>query len=252
MEGQFEVVKIDQIVKVEEFKNFYEVQSEEQLKSSLKSEGQLIPIVVTTDYTLLDGYRRLNLLGDLGCEYVKIQMVDVETTIGLRVSLNTYRVKTDLDLTNEVFHVLNSVPKRQGKGNDGKPYSRYEIIQQKLDYRWKSNTAIRQLDKIVENDFEDKLLLNGIVTKGWSLKDCEHYIDELKGVDLDKRYGFTDRLRNGDLNISQTNKFINEREFLSDEYQDTFIIPGQSTSLQMNCTDIENQVGKRYINFFFF
>lgn len=239
---QYEVVEIGQIVKVEEFKNFYEVQSEEQLKSSLKSEGQLIPIVVTTDYTLLDGYRRLNLLGDLGCEYVKIQMVDVETTIGLRVSLNTYRVKTDLDLTNEVFHVLNSVPKRQGKGNDGKPYSRYEIIQQKLDYRWKSNTAIRQLDKIVENDFEDKLLLNGIVTKGWSLKDCEHYIDELKGVDLDKRYGFTDRLRNGDLNISQTNKFINEREFLSDEYQDTFIIPGQSTSLQMNCTDIENQV----------
>ena len=28
MEGQFEVVKIDQIVKVEEFKNFYESQSE--------------------------------------------------------------------------------------------------------------------------------------------------------------------------------------------------------------------------------
>ena len=113
MDGQFEVVKIDQIKELKYFKEFYEVQSEEQLKSSLKSEGQLIPIVVTTDYTLLDGYRRLNLLGDLGCEYVKIQMVDVETTIGLRVSLNTYRVKTDLDLTNEVFHVLNSVPKRQ-------------------------------------------------------------------------------------------------------------------------------------------
>ena len=40
MEGQFEVVKIDQIVKVEEFKNFYESQSddsENQLKSSLEN-----------------------------------------------------------------------------------------------------------------------------------------------------------------------------------------------------------------------
>ena len=38
---QFEVVKIDQIVKVEEFKNFYESQtddSENQLKSSLEQE----------------------------------------------------------------------------------------------------------------------------------------------------------------------------------------------------------------------
>ena len=37
LEEQFEVVKIDQIVKVEEFKNFYQIQSEEsenQLKSS--------------------------------------------------------------------------------------------------------------------------------------------------------------------------------------------------------------------------
>ena len=44
---QFEVVKIDQIVKVEEFKNFYESQSkdsENQLKSSLEQEGQLIPL----------------------------------------------------------------------------------------------------------------------------------------------------------------------------------------------------------------
>ena len=45
---QFEVVKIDQIVKVEEFKNFYESQtddSENQLKSSLEQEGQLLPLI---------------------------------------------------------------------------------------------------------------------------------------------------------------------------------------------------------------
>ncbi len=243
--GQFEVIKIDQIVEVENFKNFYQVQSkesEDQLKNSLRSEGQLTPLVVSSNNTLVDGYRRLNLLSELGCEMVKVQVVEHKPTMDLRVSLNTYRVKTDLDLTNEVFQLLNSIPKRQGKRPEVKTYNRYEIIQEKLDYRWKSNTAIRQLDKIIENDFDDKLLLNGVVTKGWSLKDCELYIDELKEIDLSKNYGFTDQLKKGGLNISQVNKFIQEREFLANEYKDTFIIPEKSTSLRMNCKDIGSQV----------
>jgi hypothetical protein len=160
----------------------------------------------------LDGYRRLNLFRDLGYQEVNIQVVELKPTIDLRISLNTYRVKTELDLTNEVFQILSSIPKRQGKRPEGESYNRYEIIQRKLDYRWKSNTAIRQLDKIVENDFEDKLLLNGVVAKGWSLKDCERYIDDLKEIDLSKNYGFTDQLKKGGLNISQANKFIKERD----------------------------------------
>ena len=245
IDGQFEVVKIDQIVEIENFKNFYQNQSEEsenQLKNSLKAEGQLIPLVVSFNYTLVDGYRRLNLLREIGCQEVKVQVVEHTPTLDLRVSLNTYRVKTDLDLTNEVFQILNSVPKRQGRRPEGETYNRYEIIQKKLEFRWKSNTAIRQLDKIVENDFKDKLLLNGVVTKGWSLKDCERYIDELRVIDLEKGYGFTDQLKKGGLNVSQVNKFIQEREFLANEYQDTFKIPERSTSLRMNCTDIKNQV----------
>ena len=136
IDGQFEVIKIDQIVEVENFKNFYQVQSEEseeQLKNSLKSEGQLTPLVVTSDNTLLDGYRRLNLLCELGCEEVKVQVVEFPPSMDLRLSLNTYRVKTDLDLTNEVFQILNSIPKRQGKRPEGETYNRYEIIQKKLE-----------------------------------------------------------------------------------------------------------------------
>ena len=58
LEEQFEVVKIDQIVKVEEFKNFYESQSkdsEDQLKSSLEKE-QLLPLITSRDFQLIDGY----------------------------------------------------------------------------------------------------------------------------------------------------------------------------------------------------
>ena len=240
MEGQFEVVKIDQIVKVEEFKNFYESQSddsENQLKSSLEKE-QLLPLITSRDFQLIDGYRRLKLLSALGKEDVKVQFVDVEPSIGLRLSFNMYRVKTANDLTKEVLQVFKSVEKRQGQGNNGKPYDRYAIIREKINYRWKSPKAIRQFDKIIENDFENNLLLNGVVNKGWSLSDCEKYLSELKEIDLTKNHGFTAELTKGDLTIKQVNKFIEEKENLQNNYKDTFVIPNKATSFKMNCVDI--------------
>ena len=245
LKEQFEVVKIDQIVKVEEFKNFYESQSkdsENQLKSSLEQEGQLIPLIISRDFQLIDGYRRLKLLCALSRTEVKVQFVDVKPSIDLRLSLNMYRVKTANDLTKEVLQVFKSVEKRQGQGNNGKPYNRYVIIKEKLDYRWKSPKSIRQFDKIIENDFENNLLLNGVVTKGWNLSDCEKYLSELKEIDLTKNHGFTAELTKGDLTIKQINKFIEEKNFLSNEYQDTFVIPEKATSIKMNCKDIKKEL----------
>ena len=240
LEEQFEVVKIDQIVKVEEFKNFYQIQSEEsenQLKSSLEEE-QLLPLILSRDFQLIDGYRRLKLLCALGKTEVKVQFVDVEPSIDLRLSFNMYRVKTANDLTKEVLQVFTSVEKRQGQGNNGKSYDRYAIIKEKLDYRWKSPKAIRQFDKIIENDFENNLLLNGVVNKGWSLSDCEKYLSELKEIDLTKNHGFTAELTKGDLTIKQVNKFIEEKENLQNNYKDTFVIPYRATTFKMNCVDI--------------
>ena len=245
LKEQFEVVKIDQIVKIEEFKNFYETQtddSENQLKSSLEQEGQLLPLIISRDFQLIDGYRRLKLLSALAKEEVKVQFVDVKPSIDLRLSLNTYRLKTAKDLTKEVLQVFKSVEKRQGQGNNGKSYDRYAIIKEKLDYRWKSPKAIRQFDKIIENDFENNLLLNGVVTKGWNLSDCEKYLSELKNIDLTKNHGFTAELTKGDLTIKQINKFIEEKNFLSNEYQDTFVIPEKATSIKMNCKDIKKEL----------
>ena len=238
---QYEVVEIDQIVKVEEFKNFYDSQtndSENQLKSSLEQEGQLLPLIISREFQLIDGYRRLKLLYALSKTEVKVQFVNVEPSIDLRLSFNMYRVKTANDLTKEVLQVFKSVEKRQGQGNNGKSYDRYAIIKEKLNYRWKSPKAIRQFDKIIENDFENNLLLNGVVNKGWSLSDCEKYLSELKEIDLTKNHGFTAELTKGDLTIKQVNKFIEEKENLQNNYKDTFVIPNKATSFKMNCVDI--------------
>tara|TARA_B110001452_G_scaffold50431_1_gene38539 strand:+ start:5046 stop:6668 length:1623 start_codon:yes stop_codon:yes gene_type:complete len=240
LEEQFEVVKIDQIVKVEEYKNFYQIQSddsENQLKSSLEEE-QLLPLIISRDFQLIDGYRRLKLLCALSKTEVKVQFVDLEPSIDLRLSFNMYRVKTANDLTKEVLQVFKSVDKRQGQGNNGKSYDRYAIIKEKLDYRWKSPKAIRQFDKIIENDFENNLLLNGVVTKGWNLSDCEKYLSELKEIDLTKNHGFTQELTKGDLTIKQVNRFIEEKENLQNNYKDTFEIPYKATTFKMNCVDI--------------
>ena len=102
---QYKVVKIDQIVKVEEFKNFYDSQtndSENQLKSSLEEVGQLLPLIISRDFQLIDGYRRLKLLCALCKTEVKVQFVDIEPSIDLRLSFNIYRVKTANDLTKEI------------------------------------------------------------------------------------------------------------------------------------------------------
>ena len=240
LKEQFEVVKIDQIVKVEEFKNFYESQtddSENQLKSSLEEE-QLLPLIISRDFQLIDGYRRLRLLRALSKTEVKVQFVDSDPSIDFRLSLNMYRVKTANDLTKEVLQVFKSVEKRQGQGNNGKSYDRYAIIKEKISYRWKSPKAIRQFDKIIENDFENNVLLNGVVTKGWNLSDCEKYLSELKNIDLTKNHGFTEQLLNGDITIKQVNKFIEEKEDLQNNYKDTFVIPNKATTFKMNCVDI--------------
>jgi len=164
-------LNINEVKVVEVLSSFYDHQdqkSEEQLSYSLKSNGQLLPLTVSAKNELIDGYRRLNLLRGLGVKSVKVQIIDEEPTLDLRVALNTTRIKTENDLTKEVIQIFNSVPKRQGKREGDEKYDRYAIIQAKLDYRWKSSTAIRQIDKIIENDFEDNLLMKGIVTKGWT------------------------------------------------------------------------------------
>jgi DNA modification methylase len=238
----YETVKIDQIKEVESFKNFYENPSENlefQLSKSIESNGQLIPVAISSDFILIDGYRRLNSLRGLGIDEVKVQFTTAEPTLDSRLLYNMYRLKTDKDLTNEVLQIFKSVPKKQGKRNDGVPYDRYQLIIEKLDNRWTSPTAIRQLDKIIDGDFDNHLLLNGIVTKGWNIKDCEEYVDTLKTIDLEKNHGFSDKLFAGELTIKQTNSFITNKEFLSNEYQDTFIIPGKSSSFNINCSSID-------------
>ncbi len=242
--GQIQVVKIENLKEVENLKNFYTTSSEEdiqQLVNSIKNEGQKYPIILSKDLSIIDGYNRVYSLKVLGIEVVNAIVVDDEPTIDTRITFNLYRVKNSMDLTNEVLSVFENTSKQQGKRNDGEPYDRYKVISEKLNHRWKSPKSIRKLESVINDDFDNKLLIEGIVTKGWTLDDCEEYTTNLKKVDLENEYGFTHKLEKGELTIKEVNKFIIEKDFLTNSYESTFVIPDKSTSLNINCLDIKNR-----------
>lgn len=242
---QIQVVKIENLKEVEILKNFYTKSSEEdiqQLTNSIKEEGQKYPIILCEDYSIIDGYNRIHALKVLGIEVVNAIITEDNPSIESRITYNLYRIKNSKDLTNEVLNVFDSTTKKQGKRNDGEPYDRYKVISEKLNHRWKSGKSIRKLESVIKDDFDNNLLVEGIVTKGWTLDDCEEYVSKLKKVDIDNEYGFTKQLEKGELTIKEVNKFILEKDSLNNSYQSTFIIPNKSTSLNINCLDIKNRI----------
>jgi DNA modification methylase len=242
---QIQVVKIENLKEVENLKNFYTKSSEEdlqQLVNSIKNEGQKYPIILSKDLSIIDGYNRVYALKVLGIKVVYAIVVDDEPKIETRITYNLYRVKNSKDLTNEVLSVFENTSKKQGKRNDGEPYDYYKVISEKLNHRWKSGKSIRKLESVIKEDFDNNLLLEGIVTKGWTLDDCEEYTTNLKKVDINNEYGFTKQLEKGELTIKEVNKFILEKDSLNNSYQSTFIIPNKSTSLNINCLDIKNRI----------
>jgi DNA modification methylase len=152
-----------------------------------------------------------------------------------------YRQKTSEDITKEVLFIFKSTPRKQGSRSDEK-YNRADSIIKKLKHRWTSSKTIGDIDKIIEKDFDNNLLLDGIVNKGWNITECLKYVNGLKEVDLEKNHGFTKQLLSGSIDIKQTNKFVEEKEFLSSAYEDTFKIPEKVTSIKMNCRDIKHEV----------
>ena len=139
--------KISDLKEVNEFKSFYQTPSEvdfEELTNSIKLEGQKVPIIITSDNSIIDGYRRVESLIHLGIDTVSVIVTDEPLTIKNRITYNTYRKKTLTDEVNEVKSVFLSIPKKQGlKSSDGK-YSRSESIAAELNHRWKSDKTIKK------------------------------------------------------------------------------------------------------------
>ena len=234
------IVKIDHLVEIPELKEYYSAQSIDELANSIELDnGMRTPIIVTEKYEVIDGYRRLNAMKSLGKEHIDVLIDAVEPTIFERIVRNMYRTKSTEDKVKEIKAVFEKYPKRMGKkSDDGEVYNRNEKIAKALSKKYSGKETISRLEEIINNDLKDNSLTKGIIENNWKIDTTYDFLTKWKAIDEEKKYGYSNKLLNGEINISEANKFIKEHLELENDKQ-TFIIPEKCYAYNKNCTEID-------------
>jgi hypothetical protein len=234
------IVKIDHLVEIPELKEYYSAQSIDELANSIELDnGMRTPIIVTEKYEVIDGYRRLNAMKSLGKEHIDVLIDAVEPTIFERIIRNMYRTKSTEDKVKEIKAVFEKYPKRMGKkSDDGEVYNRNEKIAKALSKKYSGKETIARLEEIINNDLKDNSLTKGIIENNWKIDTTYDFLTKWKAIDEEKKYGYSNKLLNGEINISEANKFIKEHLELENDKQ-TFIIPEKCYAYNKNCTEID-------------
>ncbi len=229
-------VNIADLVAVPELKSYYTPQPIEGLLNSIQSEGQKTKVVVSPQMEIIDGYRIVDALKQLGIETVEIEVVETYDLLKERIVKNSYRIKTEEDQVEEVRTVLRSTPKSQGKKQEG--ISRAQKIVQTLGHKWQDEDTINKVEFIMDNDFENKILSKAVVMKNQSVESCYEFLKNKKSIDQEKNYGYTKMVEEGTLSAKDASKFVNQRLDLEID-QTTFIIPDKCHSYNTSCIEIE-------------
>ena len=234
------IVKISRLLEVPELKQYYTHQSIDELATSIDVDGGMrTPIIVTEKYEIIDGYRRMEAMLLLGKEYIEVWIDDVEPTIFERIIRNMYRTKTTDDQVKELKSVFVKFPKKMGKkSEDGEVYNRNERISKALNKKYSGKDTITKLEEITNKDIDGNLLTKGIIEKNWKVETSHEFLTKWYPVDIKKDYGFTKRLKNGEINIQDAVKLIKTKVFLENEYTDTFVIPEKATSYNIDCIEL--------------
>ena len=110
------IVKISHLVEIPELKAYYTPQSIDEIATSIETDGGMrSPIIVTENYEIIDGYRRVDAMKILNKEYINVLIDDVPPTVFERIIRNMYRTKTTDDLVKELKTVFVKFPKKMGK-----------------------------------------------------------------------------------------------------------------------------------------
>ena len=234
-----EILKIEDTQEIPELKNFYADQPIDDLIQSYLLYGQLVPIHVNTELGIINGYRMVAAIRKAGGTTVEAIIMGGKPTIFDRILLNQTRVKTTVDQVNEIKEVFNRFPKRQGnKKSTDKKYNWDDIVSASLNNRWKGDITLNKLKYILNNDLDGNVLSKGIIENNWKVDTCYEFLKESKSIDEKNNYGFSEKIKKGEITVAEANKLIKKKDWLDHEYKDTFIIPGKCNSYNIDCTDI--------------
>lgn len=92
----------------------------EKLEKSIKQYGQLEPIVITSENTIISGHRRFKVLKKLGYKVVNVRVRDFENEIEALINFNVQREKRGEDIANEIKFLEREVYSKIKRGRKKK------------------------------------------------------------------------------------------------------------------------------------
>jgi len=235
-------VKIASLVEVTELKNYYSEYSISDLIETIQTDGLKVPIIISPKNEIIDGYRRVRALKDLGIEDVAVFIDDVKPDVFEHMIRNMHRKKSASDEVKDLRTVFKRYTKRQGKRNDGTPYSRHEQISNATNNQWKDVETINKLEYVLKNDLENDFLSKAIVEKKADVQNCHEFLKETRKIDQENKYGYTEQLIKGEISVLNANTFIKERYFLDKKYSSTFSIPDRCDMYLQDCRKVERLI----------
>ena len=231
------------LVDVPELKSYYSEQPIADLVESIKNDGLKVPIIISSDNEIIDGYNRVAALKELGIEDVDVLVDEVRPGLDERVLRNMYRKKTSSDEVKEMRTIFKRYHKRQGKRNNGQPYSRAEQISNALNKRWKDEVVLNKLEFVLNNDLENDILSKSIIEKTSDVEPCYEFLTVTKEIDEENNYGYQDKLKKGEVSVSEANKFIKQTHFLDKTFEPTFSIPDRCNMYLQDCREVQSLSG---------
>ena len=236
-------IKPVDIIDNEEVKNFYETQDSlfNEMKESIMTNGLKSHLYINKENMLLDGNIRKQALIAIGKgnEEIDVFRCDSESSINDYLIRNSGRTKTDNDLVKEWRYIFfQKYQKRQGRKRNGEPEGTYaENVSRDLGGRFKDDETINKIGFCLKNDLPNNSISKGIIKGTIVPVNGYEFLKIFYPIDVEKKYGFTEKVIAGELNVQDAIKLIKQKENLN-TYSDTFVIPDKATSYNKNCIEL--------------
>ena len=242
------VVKItpNEIVENKDVKSFYEKQDLliNEIRESINVNGLRNPLVINHENILMDGYLRRDVLLELGKgdEEIEVILVNEESTVEDYILRNSGRTKTDNDLVKEWRYIFfQKYQKRQGRKKNGEPEGTYaENVSRDLGGRFVDDETINRIGFCLMNDLPNNDVSKGIIKGNISPVNGYEFLKTFHPIDIEKKYGMTDRIKTGEISVQDAIKLIKSMEELDESYPGSFVIPDKCHSYNIDCVEIEN------------
>ena len=122
----------------------------DKLLKSIKTHGQLEPIVLNSQNIIISGHRRFKVLQLLGFKVVKVRYQDFDNEIESLINFNVQREKRGNDIQNEIQYLEREVYNRTQKGSkrvQGKKVDKLTDYANRYDISRKSASVLIRIHK---------------------------------------------------------------------------------------------------------